>query len=177
MVRPVTISLILTLAAITAAAQVTITGTVIASDDESLLPGINVVEKGTSNGTTTKADGTFSIDVADTNATLVFSFVGMVTQEVPLNGRQTLLIKAEWDCHKDFFDSQHITVTAVSGFVNTPLGGQIEVASPWVFGGIVRGQYGFQTDPGKNEFETAKIELAHYISNCDFDIDFRWSFR
>ncbi|HTE34409.1 MAG TPA: TonB-dependent receptor plug domain-containing protein, partial [Chryseolinea sp.] len=58
----------------------TVTGRVTASDDGSSIPGVNIIEKGTSNGTVTDVDGKYSISVGD-NTTLVFSFVGYTTQE------------------------------------------------------------------------------------------------
>lgn len=51
------------------------------------LPGVNVVIKGTTSGTTTNGDGEFSIE-AENNATLVFSFIGYSTQEIVV-GAQT----------------------------------------------------------------------------------------
>ncbi|TGE28551.1 SusC/RagA family TonB-linked outer membrane protein [Hymenobacter metallicola] len=50
------------------------------------MPGVTVLEKGTTNGSTTDADGRYSLTVAD-NATLTFSFVGYLSQEVPVSGR------------------------------------------------------------------------------------------
>lgn len=67
----------------------TVSGTVTSSDDGSGLPGVNVLEKGTSNGTVTNADGSFTISVGS-DATLTFSFVGYTTQEVVV-GSQTNL--------------------------------------------------------------------------------------
>lgn len=64
-----------------------VSGTVTSGEDGSTLPGVNIIEKGTANGTVTDADGKYSINVAD-NATLVFTFVGFTTQEVPV-GQQT----------------------------------------------------------------------------------------
>jgi hypothetical protein len=157
--------------------QISITGKVITSDDKSALPGVNVVEKGTQNGTTTKDDGTFVLEVSDPNAILVFSFIGMITQEFPLKGQRQVFIKAKWDCHKDFFDSQQIMIYANSGIINNPIGGQLNVASPWLLGGVVKGLCSYQTNLNENEFQRGQIELTHYISNCDFDIDFRWSYR
>ena len=58
-----------------AVAQTTVSGTV--SDDTGApLPGVNVVEKGTSNGTSTDFDGNYSISVSD-GATLVFFLSGV----------------------------------------------------------------------------------------------------
>ncbi|QNE38817.1 TonB-dependent receptor [Hymenobacter sp. NBH84] len=55
------------------------------------LPGVNVVVKGTSNGTQTDADGRYTLTVPD-NATVVFSFVGYTSQEVAVNGRTSVNI-------------------------------------------------------------------------------------
>src|SRR5690349_15711066 len=71
----------------------TVTGTV--SDEVgSPLPGVNVIVKGTSNGTTTDADGKYSLRLeADQAAgTLVFSFIGFKPQEVPVGGQSKINI-------------------------------------------------------------------------------------
>ncbi len=60
-----------------------ISGKVTAADDGSPIPGASVVVKGTTNGTTTNVDGEFSMLVPE-NETLVFSFVGMKTVELPV---------------------------------------------------------------------------------------------
>lgn len=54
------------------------------------LPGVNVLIKGTTIGTTTDAGGRYAIDVPDQDAVLVFSFIGYVTQEVVV-GNQTMI--------------------------------------------------------------------------------------
>lgn len=48
------------------------------------LPGVNVIEKGTTNGTVTDADGRYQLNVAGPGSSLQFSFVGFVTQEKPV---------------------------------------------------------------------------------------------
>jgi len=53
-------------------------------------PGVNILVKGTSVGTVTDASGDYSIEVSGENATLVFSFVGYLTQEIPV-GNQTVV--------------------------------------------------------------------------------------
>lgn len=67
----------------------TVSGRVTSADDASSVPGVNILEKGTSNGTVTDADGNFRISVGD-NATLVFSFVGYATQEVAVGTQSTV---------------------------------------------------------------------------------------
>ncbi len=51
------------------------------------LPGVSILEKGTSNGTTSRQDGTFSITVNSSNAVLVISFMGYETQEIKLSDK------------------------------------------------------------------------------------------
>jgi TonB-dependent starch-binding outer membrane protein SusC len=67
----------------------TVTGKVTSADDNSGLPGVNVVEKGTNNGTVTDTDGNYTINVGG-DATLVFSFVGYASQEVAVGTQSTL---------------------------------------------------------------------------------------
>lgn len=70
------------LACVTAFAQnMTVTGTVTATDDPQGIPGVFVMVKGTSNGTSTDANGQYSIQ-AKQGAVLVFSMLGYTTQEV-----------------------------------------------------------------------------------------------
>ncbi len=58
-----------------------------------VLPGVNILIKGTQQGTTTDSDGIFFILVPDEEATLVFSFVGYTSQEVVVGNRTNLEIK------------------------------------------------------------------------------------
>ena len=74
----------------TAMAQNSISGTVTDSDNQPL-PGASVVEKGTSNGTTTDFDGKYALTVGD-NATLVVSFVGYTSNEVAVGGKSIVNI-------------------------------------------------------------------------------------
>ena len=66
-----------------------ITGTVTSFEDNEPLPGVNVVEKGTTNGTVTNVDGEYNLTVSE-GVTLVFSSVGYTTEEVPV-GNQSLI--------------------------------------------------------------------------------------
>jgi TonB-linked SusC/RagA family outer membrane protein len=57
------------------------------------LPGANILEKGTTNGTTSDVDGNFSLSVMGENSILVFSFIGYATQELPVGNQTTFNIK------------------------------------------------------------------------------------
>lgn len=54
------------------------------------IPGVNVVLKGTNTGTSTNADGLFSLTIPNGNGTLTFSFIGYDTREVPINDRSVV---------------------------------------------------------------------------------------
>ncbi|WP_232065196.1 SusC/RagA family TonB-linked outer membrane protein [Rhodocytophaga rosea] len=54
------------------------------------LPGVNVLLKGTTSGTTTDSEGDFTLSAPDGNGILVFSFIGYLTKEVPVNNQATL---------------------------------------------------------------------------------------
>ncbi|WP_206170673.1 SusC/RagA family TonB-linked outer membrane protein [Spirosoma pollinicola] len=75
----------------------TITGRVTDSGTNEGLPGANVVVKGAQQGTTTNANGQYSLTVSDGNATLTFSSIGYVTQEVALSNRSTIDIALKAD--------------------------------------------------------------------------------
>jgi len=71
----------------------TVSGTVYDASSGSTLPGVNVVVKGTTHGTSTEANGTFSLDVSSLRDTLVFSFIGYKTKAVPIKGRTSIDVK------------------------------------------------------------------------------------
>lgn len=73
-----------------AIAQITVSGSVKSGEDQSAIPGVNILVKGTTNGTITDAKGSYSLSVSSSNDVLVFSFVGFITQEVSLNGRTSV---------------------------------------------------------------------------------------
>ena len=66
-------------------ASIKVTGTVISAEDGLPVIGASVLEKGTSNGTITDFDGIYELTVAD-NAVLVFSYVGLTSQELKVSG-------------------------------------------------------------------------------------------
>lgn len=75
-------------------AQITVQGTVRSSKDKTTLVGVSILQKGTTTGTVTDLNGHYSITVPS-KATLVFSFVGFQTKEVPVNNRKTINVSLE----------------------------------------------------------------------------------
>ncbi|MFM8850167.1 MAG: carboxypeptidase-like regulatory domain-containing protein, partial [Cytophagales bacterium] len=75
----------------------TISGRVTSAEDGSSLPGVNVVVKGTTNGTVTDAEGNYSLSVPSSNASLVFSFIGLKTSEVLIGERSVVDVQLGLD--------------------------------------------------------------------------------
>jgi TonB-linked SusC/RagA family outer membrane protein len=73
-----------------------ISGKVTSSDDNMGVPGVNVLVKGTSTGTITDFDGNYSIKVPE-SGTLVFSYLGFVTQEIEIGNNITLNVTLDSD--------------------------------------------------------------------------------
>lgn len=74
--------------------QLHVTGTV-TDNNGAPLPGANILEKGTTNGTQTDFDGDFSLVIADENTILVISYIGFGTKEIETNGQTTINVTLE----------------------------------------------------------------------------------
>src|SRR5690606_39062823 len=78
--------------------QLSVSGTV--SDSNGPLPGANIAIKGTSIGTQSNFNGNYALDNVEPDATLIFSYIGYATQEVPVNGRSTIDVDMEEDASR-----------------------------------------------------------------------------
>lgn len=107
--------------------NLTVTGTVISSEDGMAIPGVTIVQKGTTNGTTTDLDGSYSLVVTSEDAILVYSFLSMVSQEIEINGRSNIDVTMD----PDVFAVDEVIVTALGiskekkavGYAVTEIGG------------------------------------------------------
>jgi TonB-linked SusC/RagA family outer membrane protein len=77
--------------------QRNVTGQVLSGEDNSGLPGVNILVKGTTSGTISDANGNFSLSISSDNDVLVFSFVGYETQEVSVGNRSSFSISMASD--------------------------------------------------------------------------------
>lgn len=78
-------------------AQQAVSGRVTSSGDDSPLPGVSILVKGTTTGTSTDADGRFSLAVPDNNAVLVLSFIGFAPQEITVGNRTNIDVQMSED--------------------------------------------------------------------------------
>ncbi|MCG8307202.1 MAG: SusC/RagA family TonB-linked outer membrane protein [Cytophagales bacterium] len=88
---------------------ITITGKVTSSEDGQGLPGVNVIVKGTSQGTVTDVEGGYSLEVPEEASVLVFSFVGYAEEEVEVGVKTVIDVSLT----PDLTQLQEIVVTAL----------------------------------------------------------------
>ena len=70
--------------------QIKVSGTITDAATSEAMAGVNIQVRGTATGAISDVSGKYSLFVTDPNATLVFSFIGYVNQEIQLNGRTTV---------------------------------------------------------------------------------------
>lgn len=112
----------------------TISGKVTSAEDGGALPGVNVVLKGTSNGTVTDAEGNYKLSVPSAGGTLVFSFIGYGSQEVEIGERSVV----DAGLTSDIKQLTEVVVTAQAiqqdkralGYSVTSVGGNIVAQKP-----------------------------------------------
>ncbi len=101
--------------------QINVSGTVVSALENEPLPGATVIEKGTPNGVVTDMDGNYSIEVAGSNATLVFSYVGYLKQEVRVGNQTTVNVSLE----QDLLNMEEVVVTAYSEKTRTEISSSV----------------------------------------------------
>ncbi|MDH5607882.1 MAG: TonB-dependent receptor [Cyclobacteriaceae bacterium] len=107
-------------------AQRSVSGQVTSADDGSGVPGVSVLLKGTSTGTTTDLDGNYRLSVGEDGGTLVFSFIGMTTQEVEIGNRTVIDVSMQ----TDITQLQEVVVTGYATQNKKDLTGSVGVVKP-----------------------------------------------
>ena len=74
-----------------------VTGTVTDGDTGEVLPGVNILLRGTATGTVTNIDGHYTVTVPDGSGTLIFSFIGYTSQEVSVDSRSKIDVSMDSD--------------------------------------------------------------------------------
>ncbi|MFY0601688.1 MAG: SusC/RagA family TonB-linked outer membrane protein [Cyclobacteriaceae bacterium] len=92
-----------------AIAQRTVSGKITSAEDGAGIPGVNVVLKGTTTGTTSDLEGNYRLSVPEEGGTLVFSFIGLTAQEVEVGARSVIDVNMQSDV-------QQLTEVVVTGY-------------------------------------------------------------
>lgn len=139
---------------ISMSAQQTVTGVV--SDATGPLPGVSIVVDGTTQGVQTDFDGNYTIEVADENAVLLFSFIGYLTQRQTVGANTTLNVTME----EDVQSLDEVVVVGygtqkkgtLTGSVSTASGEQLEKSSSANLASALSGKVaGVFIDTGSNQ--------------------------
>jgi len=110
------------------AQTVTLSGTVLSAEDNQAMPGVTIVVEGTTIGTVTSFEGTFSLDVPGDVSTLIFSFVGMTTQNYEIDFANPTSIQIMMEA--DYLHLDEIIVTGYTTRVkNSITGSTVQVKS------------------------------------------------
>jgi len=105
--------------------QQRITGKITDANGEAV-PGAAIVEKGTTNGTVSDTDGNYSITTQGESPVLVFSFVGMVPQEIPVGGQSTINVTMK----ADYIGIGEVVAVGYGTMKKSDLTGSVESVTP-----------------------------------------------
>ena len=103
--KAIMLGVVFSFMAFTAFGQRTITGTVVSAEDDEPLIGATIQIKGGTTGTVTDLDGAFRVQ-ANTNDTLVFSYVGFIPQELSVGAKNTIDVALQ----SDAFNMEEVVV-------------------------------------------------------------------
>jgi TonB-linked SusC/RagA family outer membrane protein len=110
----------------TAFGQHEVSGTVVDSTTGESLPGVNIVVDGTSRGTTTDAEGNFELTAPSASGTLVFSFVGYASKEIPIQGRSQIDVGLV----PSTLETEELVVVGYGTQQQSDITGSVSVAEP-----------------------------------------------
>jgi TonB-dependent starch-binding outer membrane protein SusC len=104
--------------------QNTVSGKIISEGEP--LPGVTVVVKGTTQGTVTDIDGNYSLTSVPDNATLVFSFIGMISQEINVTGQTQINVTMD----PDFIGIEEVVAIGYGTMKKSDLTGSVASVTP-----------------------------------------------
>lgn len=159
--------------------QVHITGKVIDKKDGSPIISANILVKQTKIGTATKQDGTFSLNVPDSNSVIVISFVGYEDQTVFLKGQTYFEIKLMPECSIDWFDFRQISIYSDIGIIHAPVGAKIDFSfPPFIYRQInLKTSLSYQTNLAENNLLKVQASMLHMFVSCNFIADITTAYK
>jgi hypothetical protein len=131
------------------------------------LPGVTVRLKGTTNGTYTAGNGTFSLTrtPADSSShALVFSSVGYVTVEWPVKAADSVRVTLGTDMKCFVYPDAQLTLS--SGLLHTPFGGEVRVYGSRFVRLPLRATVGYQTNFRRNYQQHFQLEWLDWYVRC-----------
>ena len=108
-----------------AADQQAVSGTV-KDDTGAGVPGVSIIEKGTTNGTVTDVDGNFALSVQGPSSVLVFSYIGMVSQEIAVSGQSKINVTMK----ADYIGIEEVVAVGYGTMKKSDLTGSVTSVTP-----------------------------------------------
>ncbi len=105
--------------------QKTVSGVVVGASDKLPMPGVTVLVKGTTNGTVTDVNGNYSLTISENAKTLVFSFIGMTTQEIEIAGKTVINVELQ----ENIIGVEEVVVIGYGTVKKSDLTGSVAVVS------------------------------------------------
>jgi hypothetical protein len=171
MFKTIGIAIIIVAISMNVECQINISGKVVDKFNKLPIPGVNVIEKGTKNGTVTDTSGNFRLNVSDSKAIIIFSFIGYESQEIGIKTNDSI-VRLKPQCFKDWFDHQKIGFSYCGGIFKTPIGGELEFSYPAFYKQtVLKNRFSFQTNGHGINFINASAALEHLAVSCNFDAD------
>lgn len=93
--------------------EIKITGKIISNEDDSELPGVTVIEKGTSNGTVSGLNGNYNLSVKNESSVLVFSTVGFITEEILIKSKRIIDVKLYSEIEPKLVEAENDEVSKI----------------------------------------------------------------
>ena len=157
--------------------QIKISGKIIDKDDKIGIPSVEIIEKGTKNGTTSDLAGLFFLEVKDNNSIIEIQFIGYKKKEIKVKESTFITIELKPECILDFFDSNDFCFGLSSGILNTPIGGFSYLTVPFYRISTLYGGIDYQIKPKENHKIIINGGLLHLIAECDYNGDLIFNYR
>lgn len=176
MVKKVFLISILVLMTNDVVCQFQVTGTVIGSDDTLPLPSVTIIELGTENTVSSDSNGKFKINITNDQAVLEFRFLGYVTRKIPVDGNHEVNTFLKPYALMHFWRRQKIKLYLNSGILETPVGGELSISSPKVFGSLIlESSFRYQSNLGERAFSNFRVSLLQVIHTGYFNLDINFN--
>lgn len=153
------------------AQQAQVTGRVLDDKTGAGLPGVTILQKGTTNGISSNDDGRFTLSVATSadSITLQISSIGFVAKQLQAAPGDTIIVRLRPDS-REFCDLSVVMYPKLelklsSGLRYAPLGGSIRVFSPRRFSKSLAATVGYQTNLDRNYALTAAVRLPSVLNS------------
>lgn len=158
-------------------AQITLEGKVIHQGDSLALPGVMVSEDSL-NVTSTDAQGQFSLTVEELPTTLTFEFIGLLSRTVKIESDSSIEVMLKERVNVCYLGSQQIGAYAKSGLINSPLGGELYLRSPFFLRyRLLEGAISYQTDLEDNKALYSSLSIPTLFAIQYFSFGLSSSFQ